>query len=1411
MSRVLESDCTFGCRSRQHGSQITAAIIRGSEAQAIAYMRNLCQRYWCVTDETGKTALHTAASCGKRKVVKWLLSKGASFNQRDWESGYTPLHRALFYGQLHVACALIQAGGSISAVDHDALSPLDHVNFDRPPIVSFTSSLPTHVYVWGNNTNYNLGQTSQHARGTPECLDSLHRECRVIKDVALNKFHTLFLASSGRVYTCGHGQGGRLGLETNSPVITPRPIKAFVHTNVIKVAAGPDHSLFLTDSGQVWSCGTNLYHQLGLSPPPENVYTPRMLTWHKSHKDVIVGIGAAKYHSVMWTSRVLYTFGLNAGQLGHFKNANECTIVTPRNVTSVVVREDSNLASVAVSDGATVLSTSNGDVYVLHQYQIRKVASKMHGVVKVACVGGHLDSKVGADGLIEHGGDDLKIAVLTGRGTGHLYLWTEQSSHLSRCLFSINREISLTDFCLGRHCLAVVTDNGEAFSAIVLPARERKTSEKPLIRKSWGSSSQLIEFLDRSTCVVLRLTRIVALHRTICVMCDPKGLNFAALQNEPNSYLLDLPQVSTSTLKEDFKTLLKEENESDTIHDVVICCGAQKFFAHSYILACHSGYFRHRLFSVKENLKNDNVDVQKEWGTLHNSEKKYFTLQDVPPDIFQEVLVYIYTGSCKLISQDCTSHGQLLDNVTGNNPSMNDWVLSENLQQKPNHSVIKEVEHLQSTNKQKKKKGGKLSRVKTAGTQPVRAALAVAKKLEVTSLERELDKIRILDGYIEAESGGCQKDMKSWEEYKYSREKHQELWDVMIRSKTGDILGAHKCILAARLEYFRCMFGASWIEATASKSLNMPLPTSVLVIILDYLYEDESPKLRHCRDPEFVCNVLAVADQFFITRLREICEDVLSGLLTLKNAAELLEFASNYNAVQLKETAMQFISLNLTAVLENGSLLSISNSDVLVELSGYYRRFIPRMSCRMMTPHNYPPYADELEQILEERPFILPESDEEWDEDTSVKCDKLLSAGGGSGSARKKKRQYRNSQGDTRSRKTSASSVSSSDCDTTRDIEEDLETLDFSDLEERVPSESPDGKPDAKINYSKLPSMIHPTEIEAVSQVSQDSNSWQKVCKKKSVVGHSVMLVKSPRESPLPENIEIDHRPTGTPSPQKSSQAELDKTVTPSSVSGAPGGASLPKFPSLQNSMVAVQKTGQLPKNSKTGKMSQKQRKKLAAEAAASAAEAALPVVSKMQIPNSTPIKSAPAWGSTKDLIATATSPTSSQTLADIMKAEEARVKKVSAPVVIRSSKTLHMSGTPVRKSFSWGHDDISQVGQMNTESEGSGIWSMVASSPPVSPVGSNLPSPGHSHLDKSIAQSPSQLPAVPDFSHILLEEETHSDNLIKERSKPLAMIQLEDRAIEELLAFYGSSECFEEKITVTRVRTTVANPTWSK
>ena len=70
---------------------------------------------------------------------------------------------------------------------------------------------------------------------------------------------------------------------------------------------------------QVFGCGKNEYGQLGCSMDAiDCVLTPteildtqgRGLKW-------IVGIACGPYHSIIYSSSVMYTFGRNVGQLGH--------------------------------------------------------------------------------------------------------------------------------------------------------------------------------------------------------------------------------------------------------------------------------------------------------------------------------------------------------------------------------------------------------------------------------------------------------------------------------------------------------------------------------------------------------------------------------------------------------------------------------------------------------------------------------------------------------------------------------------------------------------------------------------------------------------------------------------------------------------------------------------------------------------------------------------------------------------------------------------------------------------------------------------------------------------------------------------------------------------------------------------
>ena len=74
--------------------------------------------------------------------------------------------------------------------------------------------------------------------------------------------------------------------------------------------------------GVVYTCGENSYHQLGHQPPPPRLLAPAPVGsggGRGAPAVKAVGVAAGRYHSVYWSEESLFTWGLNAGQLGHLK------------------------------------------------------------------------------------------------------------------------------------------------------------------------------------------------------------------------------------------------------------------------------------------------------------------------------------------------------------------------------------------------------------------------------------------------------------------------------------------------------------------------------------------------------------------------------------------------------------------------------------------------------------------------------------------------------------------------------------------------------------------------------------------------------------------------------------------------------------------------------------------------------------------------------------------------------------------------------------------------------------------------------------------------------------------------------------------------------------------------------------
>ncbi|KAK2162357.1 hypothetical protein LSH36_100g11000 [Paralvinella palmiformis] len=1361
---VIEMDCGPRCRSRQHARQLVTAVSKGNFRQIQLFLSK-CYNAVSILDQHGRTVLHIAASCGKWQVLDWLINeRGAELTMKDLESHWTALHRALFYGHLTSARLLVSHGSSLWTRDREGLTPLDIIMKDRLPHVEFVQSGLNEVFTWGDNSNFTLGHGNEQHRRYPEAVEVFRKQGISIKQIVMCKYHTVFLSTAGKVYTCGHGRGGRLGHSSEMTCLEPKLVSTLQDEVCSHVAGSTDHTVMLMDSGVIYSCGLNDCLQLGQFPSPPSSLTTKLMNHKQLKGKVVTGVLAQRFHTVLYNKDSVFTFGLNAGQLGHQKTPGELIISYPRQV-SALIHKDMSIKLVTSCDAATVVVTKRGDVYALHEYQCRRIVSKRLDIEQVCVCGGRLDAKVDFDAIKEHVDRDLMVALRT--TSGKIYMWRSDEPSLKRCAWVLRRPLFITRMTLGANSLAFVTKDGEAFVATLPKQRHKDNVQGNIKEMSVGSppadgfSLTLSDLIDRDEAVDISVERVPLVHRAIDIVGDQKSRNFAVLQAQPNASLTEIPSVQDSVICKHFGQLLNEADTMDNIHDVILKIGSSLIPAHKYVLAQGSDYF-HKLFlqSMQEVIAGDTSD--------HHTVE----VDNVHPEIFGQLLKYIYTSSCDLLKA-----GERFMMSYGHRGS-------DDLEQGLNGSfvsygqMISAYEVHQISNKKNKKKGKKTNEKKTKNGKteknPIRLLQDAARRFGVKSLMKKLEAVRYNEaGMIEVIPGRSLTTPK----LRFFRTKESHLYDVCIAAEDGSTIQCHKCILVARLEYFRSMLASGWIETSNTKSLSLPVPGDILQVIVDYLYTDESSLIKDCVDVEFLCNVMVLADQLLVERLGDMCQVAIASLINIKNACELLEFASTYNAKQLKVTCQQFITINLAALLETRSL-DVLSDDVIEELSEYYKDQIYGMSRRHITSYEGWPDVSYLEKLESEyKDLDLSQTS------TVSKGDHLMRKGKG-----KKKRARTKSSGDeSHDRHVSSDSCHENVIQKERQCSVSSDTsftLELEDIEESEASQTvldeAEKIPSCQTGYptetqTKIHVRIPTTLVTSGTALSPDLKvAIPKLARVDGQPSPAVVSAAGVSTEMLISAVPSIHQPSVALREIMAQQEKLDKSE--SKVLGAQG---------------CVKKTNRL---------SQKERKRLAAKTDAHPVSPEPSTVSDTPTVVSGSAKPK-AWtmpAKTWDVLNTNQM---TQSFKDLMLSEEVSPSGKSPPSVTQVSVTRNKpsvssesdagaSSCGVKIACTRRKSDITQPAAQSPES-------------PQSP--GSVDNPWLRSTTKTVSSGQAL-----SFTDIMLDEIQQKETLDRVTNKPLALIQKEEQAIQELLEYYKAGDTFDEYITVERVHTLQATPTWA-
>ncbi|KAK3228813.1 hypothetical protein Dsin_000694 [Dipteronia sinensis] len=182
------------------------------------------------------------------------------------------------------------------------------------------------LFTFGDGTFGVLGHGDCRSVSTPREVESL-KGLRTVR-AACGVWHSAAVVeimvgsssssncSSGKLFTWGDGDKGRLGHGDKEAKLVPTCVAALVEPNFCQVACGHSLTVALTTTGHVYTMGSPVYGQLG-DPKADGKLPVRVEG--KLTKNFVEEISCGGYHVAVLTSRTeVYSWGKGAnGRLGH--------------------------------------------------------------------------------------------------------------------------------------------------------------------------------------------------------------------------------------------------------------------------------------------------------------------------------------------------------------------------------------------------------------------------------------------------------------------------------------------------------------------------------------------------------------------------------------------------------------------------------------------------------------------------------------------------------------------------------------------------------------------------------------------------------------------------------------------------------------------------------------------------------------------------------------------------------------------------------------------------------------------------------------------------------------------------------------------------------------------------------------
>ncbi|XP_045871981.1 secretion-regulating guanine nucleotide exchange factor isoform X2 [Meles meles] len=219
------------------------------------------------------------------------------------------------------------------------------------------------LFAWGANSYGQLGLGHKEDVLLPQQLSDFCKP-EYIRRITGGGGHSAVITDGGGLFVCGLNKDGQLGLGHTEDVLYFTACRSLLGCPILQVACGWDFTIILTESGQVLSCGSNCFGQLGVPHGPRRCVVPQAI---ELLREKVVCIAAGLRHALAATaSGVVFQWGTGLASSGRRLCPGQTLppFLTAREPSRVTGLENSKVTCVLAGSDHSASLTDAGELYV---------------------------------------------------------------------------------------------------------------------------------------------------------------------------------------------------------------------------------------------------------------------------------------------------------------------------------------------------------------------------------------------------------------------------------------------------------------------------------------------------------------------------------------------------------------------------------------------------------------------------------------------------------------------------------------------------------------------------------------------------------------------------------------------------------------------------------------------------------------------------------------------------------------------------------------------------------------------------------------------------------------------------------------------------------------------------------------